>query len=88
MKQISYILMTIGGTVTVLGAMCDAEGIYYSFLIATIAVALFLVITGMWLYEIDAKREQKRRTNYYSGKKKDKLDADIEFIDLDKKIAP
>ena len=87
MKQLSYLLMTAGGIITTFCAMCDAEGIYYNLLIAVIAVALFLILSGMCLYRIAEKRERRKRRMYFETKRRDWLDRDM-AIDLDKKIAP
>lgn len=88
MKQLSYILIAAGGIVTTFCAMCDAEGIYYNLLIAVIAVALFLILSGMCLYRIAEKRERRKRRMYFQAKRRDRLDRDMVMIDLDKKIAP
>jgi len=77
MKQISYILMTTGGTITLFGAMCEADGTAYDLLIAGIAVGLALLVTGMQMYKLSVKREQERRKDWIRRKE----EADIEFID-------
>ena len=77
MKQISYILMTTGGTMTVFGAMCEADGTTYDLLIAGIAVGLVLLVVGMQIYKLAVKREQERRKDWIRRKE----EADIEFID-------
>ena len=82
MKKISYILMATGGVVTALGAMCDTDEIYYGYLISVIAVALMLVILGMYLYKIAEKRERQRRRDYYRKHQKDKFDREMEIIEL------
>lgn len=61
MKKISYILMAAGGTMTLFGAMCEADGSAYDLLIAGIAVGLALLVTGMQMYKLSVKREQERR---------------------------
>ena len=88
MKRFSCILMAAGGIITTFCAMCDADGIYYSLLLAVIAVALFLILSGMCLYRIAEKRERRKRRMYFQAKRKDRLDRDMVMIDLDKKIAP
>lgn len=88
MKQLSYILMATGGIVTAFCAMCDADGVYYSLLIAVTAVALFLILSGMCLHRIAEKRERRKRRMYFQAKRRDRLDRDMVMIDLDKKIAP
>lgn len=77
MKQISYILMTTGGTMTLFGAMCEADGTAYDLLIAGITVGLVLLVAGMQMYKLAVKREQERRRDWIRRKE----EADIEFID-------
>lgn len=77
MKQISYILMTTGGTMTLFGAMCEADGTAYDLLIAMIAAGLALVLIGRWLYKFADRREQERRRDWIRRKE----EADIVFID-------
>lgn len=77
MKQLSYILMTTGGTITLFGAMCEADGQAYELLIAGIAVGLALLVAGMQMYKLAVKREQERRKDWIRRKE----EADIVFID-------
>ena len=77
MKQLSYILMTTGGTITLFGAMCEADGQAYELLIAGIAVGLALLVAGMQIYKLAVKREQERRKDWIRRKE----EADIVFID-------
>lgn len=77
MKQISYVLMTTGGLIVTIGAMCEADGPAYDLLIAGIAVGLALLVTGMQMYKLAVKREQERRKDWIRRKE----EADIEFID-------
>lgn len=77
MKKISYILMAAGGTITLFGAMCEADGTAYDLLIAGIAVGLALLVTGMQIYKLAVKREQERRKDWILRKE----EADIVFID-------
>lgn len=76
MKKISYILMAAGGTMTLFGAMCEADGPAYDLLIAGIAVGLALLVTGMQMYKLSVKREQERRKDWIRRKE----EGDIEFI--------
>ena len=77
MKKISYILMAAGGTMTLFGAMCEADGSAYDLLIAGIAVGMALLVTGMQMYKLAMKREQERRKDWIRRKE----EADIVFID-------
>ena len=77
MKKISYILMAAGGTMTLFGAMCEADGAAYDLLIAGIAVGLALLVAGMQLYKLSVKLEQERQKDWIRRKE----EADIEFID-------
>ena len=69
MKQISYILMTAGGLIVTIGAMCEADGQAYELLIAGIAAGLVLVMIGRWLYKLADRREQERRRDFWINKK-------------------
>nr|DAT47351.1 MAG TPA: holin [Caudoviricetes sp.] len=61
MKKLSQILMASGGIITVLGSMCDADGIYFNYLIAAMFAGLLLVAIGMILYWVWEAREEARR---------------------------
>lgn len=61
MKKLSQILMASGGIITALGAMCDADGIYFNYLIAAMFAGLLLVAIGMILYWVWEAREEARR---------------------------
>ena len=70
MKKISYILMTAGGLIVTLGAMCEADGTAYELLIAGITAGLALVMIGRWLYKLADRREQERRRDWIRRNKK------------------
>lgn len=61
MKKLSQLLMASGGTVTVIGAMCDTNGTYYNYLIAAIFFGLIMVASGMVLYRVWEAQEEARR---------------------------
>lgn len=61
MQKISKILMAAGGTAVVIGAMGDAEGIYYNVLLAVIAAGLLCILAGMWLYRLAEKKQKECR---------------------------
>ena len=70
MKKISEILMAAGGTVVIIGAMCEADGIYYDLLLIAIAFGLILLMAGMRLYRTAEQRERERRKNWITERKK------------------
>ena len=74
------------------GGMCDADGIYYYYLIAVIAlgalVSLACLLYTSPIMSVELSRAERRKACFYFIRRRDRLDADVEFIDLDKKIAP
>ena len=69
------------------GGMCDADGIYYYYLIAVIALGALVSLAGLAIMSVELSRAERRKACFYFIRRRDRLDADVEFIDLDKKIA-
>ena len=73
-----------------LGGMLDEEGTYYVFLLIAIALGAVVALVGVAIMDVENRREEKRKADFNMIRRKDKLDADVEFLGEfeDKKIAP
>ena len=85
MQTLGKIFIGIGLTVVVVAGCCvDSPGAYGT--MALIAVVAGGIVAGAgYGMTLMGKPDIKA---FYSIHRKDKLDADVEYIDLDKKIAP
>lgn len=90
MKQISKVFTSVGIGIMFLGGMLDADGTYYVFLLIAIALGALVALVGVVILDVEKRREEKRKAYFYMIRRKDKLDADVEFLGEfeDKKIAP
>lgn len=88
MDKLAKIIIAIGIGIMFLGGMCDADGIYYYYLIAVIALGALVSLAGLAIMSVELSRAERRKACFYFIHRRDRLDADVEFIDLDKKIAP
>lgn len=90
MKQISKVFIVVGLGIMFLGGMLDADGVYYILLIIAIALGALVALAGLVIMYVESKREEKRKAYFYDRRRRDKLDADVEFLGEfeDKKIAP
>ena len=90
MKQISKVFTSVGIGILFLGGMLDADGMYYVFLLIAIALGAVVALVGVVIMDVENRRQEKRKAYFYMIRRKDKLDADVEFLDEfeDKKIAP
>lgn len=90
MKNVAYVFISIGLGVMFLGGMLDADGVYYILLIIAIALGALVALAGLVIMDVESKREEKRKAYFYDRRRRDKLDADVEFLGEfeDKKIAP
>ena len=72
------------------GGMLDAGGTYYVFLLIAMALGALVALIGVAIMDAEKRREEKRNAYFYMIRRKDKLDADVEFLGEfeDKKIAP
>ena len=85
---IGKIVTAVGIGIMFFGGMCDADGIYYYYLIAVIALGALVSLAGLAIMSVELRRAERRKACFYFIRRRDRLDADVEFIDLDKKIAP
>lgn len=90
MKQISKVFIAVGLGILFLGGMLDADGMYYVFLLIEMALGAVIALIGVVILDFENRREEKRKADFNMIRRKDKLDADVEFLGEfeDKKIAP
>lgn len=90
MKNVAKVFIAVGLGILFLGGMLDADGMYYVFLLIAIALGALVALVGVAIMDVEKRREEKRKTYFYMIRRKDKLDADVEFLGEfeDKKIAP
>lgn len=90
MKNVAKVFISIGLLIIFLGGMLDADGMYYVFLLIAIALGAVVALVGVVIMDVENRREEKRKAYFYMIRRKDKLDADVEFLGEfeDKKIAP
>lgn len=90
MKQISKVFIAVGLGSMFLGGMLDADGENYILLLIAMALGALVALVGVAIMDVENRREEKRKAYFYMIRRKDKLDADVEFLGEfeDKKIAP
>lgn len=90
MKNVAKVFISIGLLIMFLGGMLDADGMYYVFLLIEMAIGTVIALIGVVILDVEKRREEKRKAYFYMIRRKDKLDADVEFLGEfeDKKIAP
>lgn len=90
MKQISKVFIAVGLGIMFLGGMLDADGENYILLLIAMALGAVVALVGVAIMDVENCREEKRKAYFYMIRRKDKLDADVEFLGEfeDKKIAP
>lgn len=90
MKQISKVFIAVGLGILFLGGMLNADGMYYVFLLIEMALGAVVALVGVVIMDVENRREEKRKADFNMIRRKDKLDADVEFLGEfeDKKIAP
>lgn len=90
MKQIGKVFIAVGLGILFLGGMLDADGMYYVFLLIAISLGALVALIGVAIMDVENRREEKRKADFNMIRRKDKLDADVEFLGEfeDKKIAP
>lgn len=90
MKQISKVFIAVGLGILFLGGMLDADGMYYVFLLIEMALGAVVALIGVVILDVEKRREEKRKADFNMIHRKDKIDADVEFLGEfeDKKIAP
>lgn len=80
MKQISKVFIAVGLGILFLGGMLDADGMYYVFLLIAIALGAVISLIGVVILDVENRREEKRKADFNMIRRKDKLDADVEFL--------
>lgn len=80
MKQISKVFIAVGLGILFLGGMLDADGMYYVFLLIAIAIGAVIALIGVVIFDVENRREEKRKADFNMIRRKDKLDADVEFL--------
>lgn len=90
MKNVAKIFIAVGLGILFLGGMLDADGMYYVFLLIEMALGAVIALIGVVILDVEKRREEKRKADFNMIRRKDKLDADVEFLGEfeDKKIAP
>ena len=90
MKNVAKIFIAIGLGILFLGGMLDADGMYYVFLLIEMALGAVIALIGVVILDVEKRLEEKRKADFNMIRRKDKLDADVEFLGEfeDKKIAP
>ena len=90
MKQIGKVFIAVGLGFLFLGGMLDADGTYYVFLLIEMALGAVIALIGVVILDVEKRLEEKRKADFNMIRRKDKLDADVEFLGEfeDKKIAP
>lgn len=90
MKNVAKVFIAVGLGILFLGGMLDADGTYYVFLLIAIALGAVVALIGVVIFDVENRREEKRKADFNIIRRKDKLDADVEFLGEfeDKKIAP
>ena len=90
MKNVAKVFIAVGLGILFLGGMRDAEGTYYVFLLIEMALGAVVALIGVVILDVEKRREEKRKADFNMIRRKDKLDADVEFLGEfeDKKIAP
>lgn len=90
MKNVAKVFIAIGLGILFLGGMLDADGMYYVFLLIEMALGAVIALIGVVILDVEKRLEEKRKEDFNMIRRKDKLDADVEFLGEfeDKKIAP
>lgn len=90
MKNVANVFIAVGLGILFLGGMLDADGMYYVFLLIEMALGAVIALIGVVIMDVENRREEKRKADFNMIRRKDKLDADVEFLGEfeDKKIAP
>lgn len=83
MDKLSKIIMAIGIIIMFFGGMCDADGIYYYYLIAVIALGALISLAGLALMSVELRRAERRKAYFYFVHRRDWLDADVELIRIE-----
>lgn len=80
MKNVAKVFIAVGLGILFLGGMLDADGTYYVFLLIEMALGAVVALIGVVIMDVEIRREEKRKAYFYMIRRKDKLDADVEFL--------
>ena len=80
MKNVAKVFIAVGLGILFLGGMLDADGMYYVFLLIEMALGAVIALIGVVILDVEKRREEKRKAYFYMISRKDKLDADVEFL--------
>ena len=80
MKQISKVFIVVGLGIMFLGGMLDADGENYILLLIAMALGALVALVGVAIMDGEKRREEKRKAYFYMIRRRDKLDADVEFL--------
>lgn len=80
MKNVAKVFISIGLVIVFLGGMLDADGTYYVFLLIAMSLGAVVALIGVAIMDVEKRREEKRKAYFYMIRRKDKLDADVEFL--------
>ncbi len=80
MKQISKVFIVVGLGIMFLGGMLDADGENYILLLIAMALGAVVALVGVVIMDVENRREEKRKADFNMIRRKDKLDADVEFL--------
>ena len=80
MKQISKVFIVVGLGIMFLGGMLDADGENYIVLLIAMALGALVALVGVAIMDVEKRREEKRKAYFYMIRRRDKLDADVEFL--------
>lgn len=90
MKNVAKVFVEVGLGILFLGGMLDADGMYYVFLLIEMVLGAVIALVGVAIMDVENRLEEKRKADFNMIRRKDKFDADVEFLGEfeDKKIAP
>lgn len=80
MKNVAKVFISIGLVIVFLGGMLDADGTYYVFLLIAMSLGAVVALIGVAIMDVEKRREEKRKAYFYMIRRKDKLDADVDFL--------
>lgn len=80
MKNVAKVFISIGLVIVFLGGMLDADGTYYVFLLIAMSLGAVVALIGVAIMDVEKRREEKRKAYFYMIRRKDKIDADVEFL--------
>lgn len=80
MKNVAKVFIAVGLGIMFLGGMLDADGMYYVFLLIAIALGALVTLIGVVIMDVEKRREENRKAYFYMIRRRDKLDADVEFL--------